>query len=406
MDSYTLAVASALAATIMAVSMGLLYFASSRRVCLFDWAVAGVFFTASSVIGACAIYYRLQDVLVPAFGNTIYIAGHYGILAGLRRHLTLRPRWDLLAAVALLVFCVQLMPAAQGELTIVLAPAVVAIDLAAAWLLWRQPDREARLACLPMIVLEAVFAAQQGVRAVLDALHMLPYMEGCRFLQTCGALFVLVFLSVATMSCALIVTHDQARALRLASLTDVLTGWLNRRALHDIALREFHRSERSGAAIHFITFDIDHFKLVNDRYGHAVGDAAIRHVTTVASRVLRGCDALFRTGGEEFAVLVVDSRLADVCRIAERLREMVAATPLVTEGHTVRMTVSVGVAALDAGDVRWEDILRRADEALYHAKQNGRDRVSVHTLEKIVQLEDSARVAPRQDAGQENLARS
>jgi len=380
MDSFTLVVASALAATIMAGSMGLLYLASSRRVCLFNWAMAGLFFAASNLIGACAIKFRVDHTLVPAVGNLLYIAGHYGILAGLRRHLALRARWDLLAVLALAAFGAHLVPALQPALTVVLSPAVMAIDLGAAWLLWRQPDRGARLAYLPMIVLELGFAVQQGVRALVEAVHLGSGagMAHCQFLQTCGALFVLVFLSVATMSCALIVTHDQTRALRLASLTDVLTGWLNRRALHDIALREFRRSERSGAAIHFITFDIDHFKSINDRHGHGVGDAAICHVTAVAAKVLRGCDALFRIGGEEFAVLVADSVLADVCRIAERLREMVAASPLVTEGHTVRMTVSVGVAALDVDDMRWEDLLRRADEALYHAKQHGRNRVSVH----------------------------
>jgi diguanylate cyclase (GGDEF)-like protein len=408
MDSFTLAVASALAATIMAISMGLLYLASSRRVCLYNWAMAGLFFAASSVIGACAIKFRLDHVLVPAASNVLYVAGHYGILAGLRRHLKLRPRWNLLAALALLVFGVHLVPALQGALTVVLAPAVMAIDLAAAWLLWRQPDRGARLAYLPMIVLEAGFAAQQGARALYDALHMGAGhgIAHCQLLQACGALFVLVFLSVATMSCALIVTHDQTRALRRASLTDVLTGWLNRRALHDIALREFRRSERSGAAIHFITFDIDHFKSINDRYGHGVGDAAICHVTTVAARVLRGCDALFRIGGEEFAVLVADSRPADVCRIAERLREMVAALPLITEGQAVAMTVSVGVAGLDVDDMRWEDILRRADEALYHAKQNGRNRVSVHGVDQIIHLDDAARATSRDTVEQFNLERS
>lgn len=380
MDSFTLVVASALAATIMAASMGMLYLASSRRVCLFDWAVAGLFFAAGSVIGACALQYRLHQVLVTACANVLYIAGHYGVLAGLRRHLGLRPRWDLLAVLAPLAFGVHLVPAFAASPATVLTPVIVAVDLAAAWLLWRQPDRATRLACLPMIVLEVAFAAQQGLGMLYEAIRVEADTGTmhCQILQTCGALFVLVFLSVATMSCALIVTHDQTRALRRASLTDALTGWLNRRALHDIALREFRRSQRSGAPIHFLTFDVDHFKSINDRYGHGVGDAAIRHVTTVAAGVLRGCDALFRIGGEEFAVLLADSHADDVGRIAERLRESVAASPLAADGRAVRMTVSVGVAALAADDTRWEDILRRADEALYHAKQHGRDRVSVH----------------------------
>jgi diguanylate cyclase (GGDEF)-like protein len=204
---------------------------------------------------------------------------------------------------------------------------------------------------------------------------------GSQFLQTSGSLFVLVFLSVATMSCAVIVTHHQELALRRASLTDTLTGWLNRRALHDIARREFERRQRTAMPLFFITFDIDHFKAINDRYGHGVGDTAIRHVTALSARVLRGYDALFRVGGEEFAVLVGGGSLADVQGIAQRLRELVASTPLLEQGLMVPMTVSVGVAAARENDLRWEDVLRHADEAMYHAKQQGRNRVAVYGVD-------------------------
>jgi diguanylate cyclase (GGDEF)-like protein len=183
------------------------------------------------------------------------------------------------------------------------------------------------------------------------------------------------------MSCALIVTHQQELALRRASLTDALTGWLNRRALHDIARREFHRSRRAATPLFFITFDLDHFKAVNDRYGHGIGDIALCHVTALSAQALRGYDALFRIGGEEFAVLVGGGSLADVCGIAQRLRELVAGTPLLAHGLEITMTVSVGLAAARDGDAQWEDVLRRADEALYHAKQHGRNRVSVHGVD-------------------------
>jgi diguanylate cyclase (GGDEF)-like protein len=204
---------------------------------------------------------------------------------------------------------------------------------------------------------------------------------GSEYLQTSGSLFVLVFLSVATMGCALIVTHQQELALRRASLTDALTGWLNRRALHDIARREFRRARRTGTPLFFITFDLDHFKSVNDRYGHGIGDIALCHVTALSAQALRGYDALFRTGGEEFAVLVGGGSMADVAGIAQRLRELVAGTPLQTQGLEITMTVSVGLAAARDGDAQWEDVLRRADEALYHAKQHGRNRVSVHGVD-------------------------
>jgi diguanylate cyclase (GGDEF)-like protein len=114
-------------------------------------------------------------------------------------------------------------------------------------------------------------------------------------------------------------------------------------------------------------------------------------VTALAARELHGCDALFRIGGEEFAVLVAGRHPDDVRALAERLRAQVAATPLQVAGVDIAMTVSVGIAAVDAHDAGWEPILRRADEALYHAKHNGRDRVSVfgHYLGR-----DPARKAP------------
>jgi diguanylate cyclase (GGDEF)-like protein len=390
MDPFTLVVASSLVAGIMAASMLMLYRASSRQSCLLDWSLSGLCFLVSSVIGAFAAKYQPVDVLVPAVANTFYIAGHAGILVGVRRHLGLRPRYALLALLSLAVLAVHVLPFSQGSVLhrlLLLTPVVAGINLGVAWILWRQPDGGDKPAYLPLMALELLFMAQMVLRTLYLAVsedRTLTFM-GSQFLQTSGSLFVLVFLSVATMGCAVIVTHHQELALRRASLTDVLTGWLNRRALHDIARREFERRQRTGTPLFFITFDIDHFKAINDRYGHSMGDAAIRHVTALSARVLRGYDALFRIGGEEFAVLVSGGSLADVQGIAQRLRELVAATPLLEQGLApgliIRMTVSVGVAAAQESDLRWEDVLRHADEAMYHAKQQGRNRVAVHGVE-------------------------
>jgi diguanylate cyclase (GGDEF)-like protein len=315
-----------------------------------------------------------------------YIAGHAGILVGVRRHLFLRPRYDLVGLLALAVLCVHALPYTQGSVLhrlFLFTPVVVGINLAVVRLLRRQPDDGVKRAYLPLMALELLFAAQMALRTLYLAAsedRVLTFM-GSQFLQTSGSLFVLVFLSVSTMACALIVTRQQELALRRASLTDVLTGWLNRRALHDIARSEFRRCQRNATPLFFITFDIDHFKSINDRYGHSVGDAAICHVTTLAARALRGYDAMFRIGGEEFAVVVGGGALADVQGIAQRLRELVANTPLLAQGLSVPMTVSVGVAAARDADAQWEDVLKRADEAMYHAKQHGRDRVSVHGID-------------------------
>nr|WP_267877426.1 GGDEF domain-containing protein [Duganella flavida] len=179
------------------------------------------------------------------------------------------------------------------------------------------------------------------------------------------------------MCCALIVIRHQELALRSASLTDSLTGWLNRRALLDMAEREFQRHRRSGEALNFLTFDIDHFKGINDQYGHAVGDAAIRHVTTVSAQALRGYDARFRIGGEEFAVLVTGEGNYQARQIGERLRTLIENSPLLVDGQRLTLTVSLGVAGCQPDDLQWDDALRRADQALYHAKRHGRNRLSV-----------------------------
>ncbi len=383
MDSFTLVVASGLAATIMACSMGLIYRAGTRQACLLDWMMAGLFFACNNVLGALAITYRIDHFLVPGIGNALYVAGHFGVLAGLRRHLGLRTGWKPLLACVALVPLLHALPFLQHSVThrmFLFTPVIVAINLGVAVTLWNHVRRGEWAPYLPLAVLELFFALQLTLRAaylILSEGHALTFM-GSQFLQTSGSLFVLVFLSVATMSCALIVTYQQARMLRRASLTDALTGWLNRRALHELAAAEFRRCRNSGAALFFITFDIDHFKSINDRHGHAVGDAALCHVTALASGALRGNEALFRIGGEEFAILVSRGTIDDVCGIAERLRELVACSPLQSEDAAVRMSISIGVAEHLAGDEKWEDILRRADQALYCAKQQGRNRVVLH----------------------------
>lgn len=386
MDSFTLVVASAMVAGVMAASMLLLYRASSRQRCLLDWSLSGLCFMATNIIGAVALKIHPDHAAAPAIANMFYIAGHAGILVGVRRHLSLRPRYDLLVLLALGVLAVHALPWTLDSVLhrmLLFTPVVVGINLGVVWLLWRQPDDGAKPAYRPLMVLELLFMAQMSARAIYMLVsedRVLTFM-GSQFLQTSGSLFVLVFLSVATMACALIVTHQQELALRRASRTDVLTGWLNRRALHDIARREFDRCQRTGTPLFFITFDIDHFKSINDRYGHSTGDAAICHVTRLAARALRGYDALFRIGGEEFAVLVNGGTLADLQGIAQRLRELVAGTPIFAQGLALPMTVSVGLAAAQPGDTEWEEVLKRADEAMYHAKQHGRNRVSVHGVD-------------------------
>lgn len=164
-----------------------------------------------------------------------------------------------------------------------------------------------------------------------------------------------------------------------SATTDFLTGLFNRRnciARMDTELARFKRFDIPRATV--LMLDLDHFKRVNDEFGHAVGDAVLRHFAAIVRAELRKIDTGGRLGGEEFAILLVGADLTAAAVFAERLRNKVADTPLVHEGQAIPVTVSIGIAALDAGDASSETTLMRADAALYDAKRGGRNRVCVY----------------------------
>jgi diguanylate cyclase (GGDEF)-like protein len=164
------------------------------------------------------------------------------------------------------------------------------------------------------------------------------------------------------------------RQWEVAAATDYLTQLPNRRTITASAESRFAASRRSAAPFSVAVIDIDHFKSVNDRYGHEVGDMALTHVAQILDRMSRGKHMVGRFGGEEFVALFENANEAAALAAAERMRESVANTPLVVAAQTLNFTVSVGVATLRVDDPRVDDLLRRADGALYQAKEAGRNR--------------------------------
>ncbi|MDY0185235.1 MAG: diguanylate cyclase [Desulfuromonadaceae bacterium] len=166
------------------------------------------------------------------------------------------------------------------------------------------------------------------------------------------------------------------RKLEELSSTDFLTGAFNRRYLFEIADTELKRHRRHHRCTSIMMLDIDHFKEINDRYGHSVGDQALRHLVQVCHENLRDEDIFARFGGEEFCVLLPETDATTAKDAAERLRQSIKTTPMALDEQFLHMTVSIGLSgiALDESD----DInywLEQADKALYHAKENGRDQV-------------------------------
>jgi len=166
------------------------------------------------------------------------------------------------------------------------------------------------------------------------------------------------------------------RALKNIASTDSLTGACNRLHFMERAEREFARYRRYRGSLSLLMLDLDHFKHVNDTHGHHAGDGVLRQMVQRCRQLFRETDLLGRLGGEEFAVLLPETALAQAQITAERLCREMAEQPIVLEGQSVAVTVSIGVAQAQADDRSLEELLRRADQALYDAKHGGRNRVN------------------------------
>lgn len=157
---------------------------------------------------------------------------------------------------------------------------------------------------------------------------------------------------------------------------DALTGALNRRGLDQNLAREVARCQRNQSKLSLAMVDLDHFKKVNDTYGHAVGDLMLVHFATLIRAVLRKSDALVRYGGEEFTLILPETDARGGFLVLGRLQQLLKKTPLMSEGRQVPATFSAGIAQL-RDDENGHALLRRADEALYKAKAAGRDRILI-----------------------------
>jgi diguanylate cyclase (GGDEF)-like protein len=166
-------------------------------------------------------------------------------------------------------------------------------------------------------------------------------------------------------------------ALKELARHDPLTGAINRRYFFERANQEFARAKRHAAPLCIAEIDIDHFKLINDQYGHAAGDEVLKTLCDDSRRTIRENELFARIGGEEFAILMPDTGIDGAAHLTERLRTAIAGRKLPYKGEYISCTVSIGIAALRASDTAIEDCLQRADHAMYGAKQKGRNRIEV-----------------------------
>ncbi|CAM2005792.1 diguanylate cyclase [Acanthopleuribacter pedis] len=181
--------------------------------------------------------------------------------------------------------------------------------------------------------------------------------------------------------CVLITFNDITRRksleeeLKELATTDSLTGVYNRRHFYQTALAEWQRALRFEQPISALMIDIDHFKRVNDQYGHSTGDAVIKTMAMICNESLRTIDVFGRIGGEEFCAILPNTNKDTAVQVAERLRKKIASAEVTRQGDAVRFTISVGVAGKRDTDGALEAMIERADHNLYQAKEQGRNQV-------------------------------
>ncbi|MDJ0699243.1 MAG: GGDEF domain-containing protein [Woeseiaceae bacterium] len=214
---------------------------------------------------------------------------------------------------------------------------------------------------------EAVAFALVLMFALIPAL--LPSEDSFR---TTSSLITLVVTSAFAYAFSLITLRQRIKLLQMAT-KDPLTGAGNRRALENKLRNAVNVFQRTNVSVSMLLIDLDHFKKVNDRHGHAAGDEILRSITEIINLRIRVTDSLYRIGGEEFVVILDGQDLHRAAHLAEQLRTLVEANELVPD-HSV--TISVGVAELKHGESGF-DWLHRADEALYRAKRSGRNAMNI-----------------------------
>lgn len=326
----------------------------------------------------------IPDVGSVVLGNLFTAMGFAGFAIALRRFLGLSPLYRTQAVLCALVVLDAvvfhyLLPSLNARM--IGTSLLMALQLGiAAWTLLRhaRPMSTVTAVTAGMLVFSAsVLLTRVGV----FALTPLP-QESAIFsplplqIATYGIAGVLPI--VGTIGFLLMCFERSQRELSDAARLDYLTGVFNRRAMEEVTAASLARSRRHGQLLALLIVDIDHFKQVNDEFGHAAGDAALIESVRRIREALRAEDFVGRIGGEEFQAVLPGADARQAAIAAERVRRAFADHPMRIEGRDIHLTVSVGVAVLAAGDLEHGPLVRRADQALYAAKSAGRNCVRIN----------------------------
>ena len=395
LDSFTLLVAGSSLLVLLGAVFLFLWARDRRSPALLWWGIP-------LILGGLAIGFYMRpgwdtEFLSIAFGNAARMFALGCLWQGVRVFKRRKPALLVLLGICaswIALCCIPDFVASMTARIAVVSSLNALLCFLAAWELWR--DREEVLASRwPSIIVFSSFGILMAVRAMLAGVA--PFPVGSQPLDPNWlAAFMWLVFGHATFSAILFLSMTMERReaeQRSFALSDPLTGLMNRRAFADFAARMSRRRAGTRSAVAILVLDLDHFKSVNDRFGHEVGDRMLKAFADVSENTVRPSDQLFRMGGEEFCFAMPETSLNDAIAVAERVRKAFEASVLETNAGPAAATVSIGLAATQfAVDV--EVLLAAADAAVYEAKARGRNRVVVAEPSALVRLPSAAEMPP------------
>lgn len=377
LDPRSLVVASVLSALLLGVvSLGFALVRGSSRI-MGSWGAA-MLVLALGLLGL-ALRGIIPNWLSAAVANTAIIAAFVLAIRGLRLFLGSAPRdvagWALTAGLFLFLLYFTEVQSSHQARTYAISAALVIIAVRAALLLRRFAPPAIRLSCR---FTEYVFwgAALVTLGRVIGTI-LVPPADSLTpgMLNAAAFLFYAGFIIVATLGVMWIEIENLQGELLHSAQFDSLTGLHNRGTFLEQFAREVSRCARGGPAFSFAIFDLDRFKLLNDRYGHPAGDRVLKGFAEVLRASIRKHDTAGRYGGEEFALLMPGTGKDTAVRVAERVRRELEVRGVIVEGRRIDVTISGGIATYGVDGDDWDTLLSAADTALYQAKDAGRNRV-------------------------------
>ena len=292
--------------------------------------------------------------------------------------------WPYTGAVfAVIVWTTVVDPHVGWRTALVPAYACITLFLSAVMIIrHREHSRAAEWATAISLVL---FATSQGIAAGMALLQGVGGDETYRSLYLHYNYITLPAGYITTsMFIIFMLASDLSEQMKDIAIRDELTGLLNRRGFKENGRRAFSHARRNGTPLTVIMTDIDRFKFINDKYGHAAGDAALVHFSRLLEESRRGEDVVARVGGEEFALLLPGTDLRDAMAIADQLCNSVGSTPMDMTSVGLPMTSSFGVASISETDRTLDDMVLRADRALYRSKRAGRNQVDLESSQLML----------------------